>query len=477
MKRQWIKWLGIILAGSMLAGCAARPDGAELLTADSGRQDHTEAGGTEPQQPQGQAEASGGGTEPQGQAGVSGGGTEQRQLQGQAGASGSGAEPRQMLAEEGLCWDRENDGGYEALRLFSQRLMLENMEGENPLLSPVSAYLALGMVGMGAQGETMREFQNLMGDNMPAVSQKLMERYPREQEGMTLTIANSAWVDQQLRPSAQWIADMENIFLGAGYRGILSSQKTTDQINEWCNENTRGLVPKMLEEPLSADARLAVLDAIYFKGDWNIPFDASDTAMRPFTREDGVRLEADTMSMYEENQRYLHSDLGEGVLLPYQGGDFAYVAILPWEGTEVRELYRQLTPEALSEMLESENQELCNLRLPKYEVSFDRKLNESLQAMGLVRAFDEDLADFSGLGKTEQGNPLSISLVKQKAVFRVDEKGTEAAAVTLVAMVECAALMEPVPRDLFFDRPFVYMILDLETQVPLFVGILDDPTA
>ena len=469
MKKQWAMWLGIILAGSMLAGCAAGPGGAEPLTADSERQNRTETGG-----------ASGGGEEQPSQVGASGGGGEQPS---QAGASGSGAEPRQMLAEEEQRWDRENVGGYEALRRFSQQLMLENMEKENPLLSPVSAYLALGMVGMGAQGETAQEFQDLMGNQMPAVSQKLMERYPREQEGMTLTIANSAWVDQQLNPDGQWIADMEKIFLGEGdtpgegYRGILSSQKTTDQINEWCNENTRGLVPKMLEEPLDAEARLAVLDAIYFKGDWNFPFDASDTAMRPFTREDGTRLEVDTMSMYEEDQRCLHSDLGDGVLLPYQGGDFAYVAILPQEGTEVRELYRQLTPEALSELLASESQVLCNLRLPKYEVSFDQELNESLQAMGLVRAFDKDLADFSGLGTTEQGNPLYISLVKQKAVFRVDEKGTEAAAVTLVAMQECAALMEPVPRDLYFDRPFVYMILDLETQVPLFVGMMDDPTA
>ena len=476
MKKQWTMWLGIILAGSMLAGCASSPGGAEPLTADSERLNRTETGGASGggEERPSQAGVSGGGEEQPSQAGASGGGEEQPS---QAGASGSGAEPRQMLAEEEQRWDRENDGGYEALRRFSQQLMLENMEKENPLLSPVSAYLALGMVGMGAQGETAQEFQDLMGNQMPAVSQKLMERYPREQEGMTLTIANSAWVDQQLNPDGQWIADMEKIFLGEGYRGILSSQKTTDQINEWCNENTRGLVPKMLEEPLDAEARLAVLDAIYFKGDWNFPFDASDTAMRPFTREDGTRLEVDTMSMYEEDQRCLHSDLGEGVLLPYQGGDFAYVAILPQDGTEVRELYRQLTPEALSELLASESQVLCNLRLPKYEVSFDHELNESLQAMGLVRAFDKDLADFSGLGTTEQGNPLYISLVKQKAVFRVDEKGTEAAAVTLVAMQECAALMEPVPRDLFFDRPFVYMILDLETQVPLFVGMMDDPTA
>ncbi|MDE6675753.1 MAG: hypothetical protein K2K19_13265, partial [Acetatifactor sp.] len=162
-------------------------------------------------------------------------------------------------------------------------------------------------------------------------------------------------------------------------------------------------------------------------------------------------------------------------LLPYQSGDFAYLAILPNEGTEVRELYRQLTPVALAELLASENREPCDLRLPKYEVSFDRRLNDSLQAMGLVRAFDSNLSDLSGLGLTEQGDSLYISLVKQKALFRVDEKGTEAAAVTLVAVAGGAAMPLSEPRQLYFDRPFVYMILDLETQVPLFVGIMDAP--
>ena len=289
---------------------------------------------------------------------------------------------------------------------------------------------------------------------------------------MVLTIANSVWMDQQVTPDVQWIADMEGIFRGEGYRGVLSSQEIMDQINAWCSEKTRGLIPQMLEEPLNSDASLTVLDAIYFKGDWIVPFDALDTVQRPFTKEDGTELQVDTMSMCEQSQRYLHSELGEGVLLPYQGGEFAYVAILPGEGIQVRELYRQLTPQALAELLESEKRELCNLRLPKYEVSFDRELNESLQSMGLVRAFDGSMADFSGL---VQKDSMHISLVKQKAVFRVDEKGTEAAAVTMVVMDRLADLEAPESRDLYFDRPFVYMILDLETQVPLFVGIMDDP--
>ncbi|MDE5891377.1 MAG: serpin family protein [Acetatifactor sp.] len=439
MRKHWRSITGIILAGSMLAGCGSQPGSAEPLTGN-GR--IVESGTTQEQEP--------------------------------AGAAGEGMEPVLLLAEEGQGWNREDDSSCEALQAFSQQLMLENMDEENPLLSPVSAYLALGMVGMGAKGETLQEFQNILGSNMPAISQKMMEQYPQDQEGMILTIANSVWVDQQLTPNGKWIAEMEEIFKGEGYRGALSSQEVMEQINSWCNENTRGLIPRMLEEPLGKEACLALLDAVYFKGDWLVPFEETNTLQRPFTREDGTEKQVDTMSMWEKEQSYLHSSLGEGVLLPYQGGDFAYVAVLPNEGTEVRELYRQLTPEALEELLASENRELCNLRLPKYEVSFDQVLNDSLQAMGLVRAFDGELADFSSL--TEQGEPLCISLVQQKAVFKMDERGTEAAAVTMVVMNKCTAIVEPQPRKLYFDRPFVYMILDLETQVPLFVGIMDDPS-
>ncbi len=431
MKR-WKGLIGIILAGSVLAGCGSQPDGAEPLMRNSEIADN----GTV---------------------------REDMDIMG-------------MQLEEGKKWEREDDSSYEALQRFSQQLMLENMDGENPLLSPVSAYLAVGMVGMGAEGETLQEFQDVLGSNMPAVSRRVMERYPREQEGMTLTIANSAWVDQQLTPDGQWMTDMEGIFKGEGYRGVLSSREVMKQINSWCSENTRGLIPKMLDQPLGEDICLALLDAIYFKGDWETAFKAENTAKLPFTKEDGTELQVDNMRMWGMEQQYLHSDLGEGVLLPYQGGDFAYLAILPNEGTEVRELYRQLTPEALAELLASENRELCDLRLPKYEVSFDRMLNDSLQAMGLVRAFDSDLSDLSGLGLTEQGDSLYISLVRQKALFRVDEKGTEAAAVTLVAVAGGAAMSLSEPRQLYFDRPFVYMILDLETQVPLFVGIMDNPT-
>ncbi len=439
MKKHGKGWLGVLLAGSLLMGCGSQHGAGtveQLIPEDSTVLSTAETIGNT----------------------------------GDMDASSEG----QMMS--GQDWIREDSSSYGALQQFSYELMLENINEVNPVLSPVSAYLALGMAGMGAGGETRQEFMDVMGSNMPAVSEKLMSKYPQEQEGLALTIANSAWVDQQLTPKQQWLSDMQEIFKGECYRGVLSDEALMKQINSWCSENTRGLVAKMLDQPLEPETKLAILDAVYFKGDWMNPFEAMATAERPFTREDGTELQVETMSKSNANLEYIHSDLGEGVVLPYQGDDFAYVAILPSEDTDARELYRQLTPETLAELLESKNTELCNLRLPKYEISFDRKLNDSLMAMGLERAFDGKLADLSGLGDTEQGGSLYIGLVQQKAVFRVDEEGTEAAAVTMVVTNEACAIEVQEPRRLYFDRPFVYMILDLESQVPLFVGILDDPS-
>ena len=109
-------------------------------------------------------------------------------------------------------------------------------------------------------------------------------------------------------------------------------------------------------------------------------------------------------------------------------------------------------------------------------MEFDKKLNETLQNMGIKRAFDGNLAEFGGLGTTVDGYPLCISLVRQKAVVKLDEEGTEAAAVTMVVADECAAVESTEkPIEVYFDEPFLYMIMDMDTKTPLFMGIMDEP--
>ena len=112
-----------------------------------------------------------------------------------------------------------------------------------------------------------------------------------------------------------------------------------------------------------------------------------------------------------------------------------------------------------------------NIDLPKFEITFDQILNDSLIELGLESAFDADKADLTGLGKADHDGNIYISLVRQKADIRLDEEGTEAAAATEIAMVEATSL------NMVFDHPFLYMIMDMDTQIPLFIGIIDNPNA
>ena len=128
-------------------------------------------------------------------------------------------------------------------------------------------------------------------------------------------------------------------------------------------------------------------------------------------------------------------------------------------------------------MLKNKMTSLVNIKLPKFEISFEDSLNDSLMNMGLVDGFDPEKADFSLMGKNVSGNNLYISLVKQKAKIIVDEEGTEAAAATEVMMAEACALFPEEPIDVYFDEPFLYIIMDMDREIPLFMGILDNPAA
>ena len=138
-------------------------------------------------------------------------------------------------------------------------------------------------------------------------------------------------------------------------------------------------------------------------------------------------------------------------------------------------MYSQLSAEVITDVIANKQTQIVNLKLPKFEVTFDEKLNESLINMGLTECFDEDKANFDQLGKTINGDTLFINLVRQKAKIIVDEEGTEAAAATEVLMCDRGALIETELIELNFNEPFLYMLLDLETEIPLFIGILDNP--
>ena len=365
----------------------------------------------------------------------------------------------------------------ESVREFSYRLMTEglvHLEQENPVLSPISAYMALSMAATGARGETKEELESLLGAEHRHLSEQCMAIL-QSRAAVELELANSAWLDQRFQAKEEWLAGIQEAYRGEVYRADLSSRQTMKAINTWAKEHTRGLVKDFLPRPMTEDARLALLNALYLEADWWSSFEGYATHKQTWYREDGGEKQVQTMNKGLATFDYVADTDMDGVVLPFQGEELVFLAIRPQAGQTARELYSQLTPRQIASLLAGREERLMNLSLPKFTVSCDQELNELLQGLGVKRAFDPELADFSGLGTDEEGWPLYVSLVRQKAVIELNEEGVKAGAVTIVEMRAGAAMPAKEPVEMNLNHPFVYMILDLETQVPLFVGILDDP--
>lgn len=383
----------------------------------------------------------------------------------------------------------ETEDMYSSLRAFSYELFAQNIDDENPVLSPLSAYIALSMAAAGAEGDTLAEIDEVLGLYRESISLEFMKKLSSEDEILTLNVANSAWLDDMLTAEDSWLQVLDAYFQAEGYQVDLASPAAMLAMNQWIEEKTNGLIREFLSEPLSDQAVFALINAVYMHAKWVNAFEEHATFPCPFTLADQTTIQTDMMHQTAYFD-YFHDERMEGVILPYRNTSLAFVAVKPTAGQTVRQLYEEACLPAqsgedngcrLQELIKDQAESAyVHLSLPKFEVSFDRELSDALIDMGLSHAFDPALADFGGIGSIKDENStgmnrIFISLVRQKAVVKVDEEGTEAAAVTMV-VAETTEMIEPEPVLVTFDEPFLYLIVDMETQVPLFVGIIDDPS-
>lgn len=377
-----------------------------------------------------------------------------------------------------------SEDAYGVLRDFAYSLFGENMAEENPVLSPVSAYIALSMAGLGAENNTGEEFEAVLGayPDMTALCDDLMNTLSVSSESNKVTLACSAWIDDEMNVYDSWLADIDTIMHSEAFRVNLSDTETVTQMNDWIEDKTNGLIGQMVDEPFDKDARLVLFNTVYFKAKWASMFDAADTYEDKFYTEDGSALDTEMMHKHEAGMDYVANDFVEGLIFPYQNwddgdGNFELVALKPVdEEAKVRDIYSELTGEVIADLLSNKQTEMVNTKLPKFELEFAGDLNESLISMGLVDAFKEDAADFGGIGVTDTGDGIYIDLVSQKVKITVDEEGTEAAAATSILMARASSLMTEEPMEIYFDSPFIYIIMDMDKEIPLFIGILDNPT-
>ncbi len=348
-------------------------------------------------------------------------------------------------------------------------------EGENTLVSPLSVLLALGMTANGAEGDTLAAFESVLGggkgslEDLNLLCKNLSDRL-RDVSGSTkLHIANGIWYEESFQPEAAFLQANADFF-GAEARRAPFSQDTVKEIKGWVSDNTEGMIPGIIES-LNPQDVMVLVNTLYMKNTWQRQFDPNLTAEGEFTLADGGKVKADFMNGGAET--LLSYNGAEGVLLPYDDGKTAFLAVLPPEGNTAREYAASLDGAALQGLMNSVQTARVKLCLPKFNAAYDVTLNSALKDMGLGVAFDPETADFSRMGQSALGS-VYIGLVIHKTRIEVAEKGTEAAAATGVVMTATSAPVEP-PKTLRFDRPFLYGIVDLESGLPLFLGVLETP--
>ncbi|MBR4018291.1 MAG: serine protease, partial [Clostridia bacterium] len=249
----------------------------------------------------------------------------------------------------------------------------------------------------------------------------------------------------------------------------LSSKADMQAINNWVKEKTKGLIPTLHNDPYPESTMLVLLNALYMNAKWQRPFEGWRTHESAFTTADGEEIQTQFMSM-DGNLLYIDTEDAKGILLPYKDERLSFIALLPDE--DMSDYVSSLTGEKLLSAVQSSKEEFAHLRLPKFDFEYDRSFTDDLAALGLGAAFDPDLANFIPMGSGPNGE-LYLSEVYQKVKIIVDEEGTEAAAVTEAAATEEASMEEPIP--VYFDRPFLYAVVETETGLPLFLGAYDMP--
>ncbi len=371
--------------------------------------------------------------------------------------------------DEPVSLDTENEGLLDfAIQLFRGSFD----QSKNTMISPVSVLYALAMTANGAKGETLSQMESTLGMSVPEFNAYLkayMDALPVA-EKYKLNIANSIWLTDDGRFTVvddflQTNAD----YYGAGIFKVPFDSKTCKDINKWVEENTDSMIKDILNE-IPPDAVMYLVNAMAFDAEWQRIYAEHQIRDGIFNSQSGEKQEAEMM--YSEEHYYLEDGSATGFMKHYADSKYAFVAMLPNEDISIEDYVSSLCKESVASLFENVQNTAVNTVMPKFESEYSVEMSEILTAMGMKDAFDGDKADFTGLGTSSVGN-IFISRVLHKTYIAVDEKGTKAGAATVVETFTDSAYIDSIEKkEVVLDRPFVYMIVDCEANLPLFIGTL-----
>ncbi|MCR5305844.1 MAG: serine protease [Oscillospiraceae bacterium] len=408
--------------------------------------------------------------------------------------------------------------------LFRTVAAEEPDKDKNLLVSPLSVSLALGMTMNGAKGDTLAEMEKVLGDTLTAdelnqfyaawagILQEAKEIYYYSngleytgdeiedaitdmfkyaendrhgwagpngsnhlvtEQSQPITIADAIWVrdDPMMIQVPQSFLQKAADYYGAGAYKAPFDKTTVEDINAWVSEKTHEMIPEIIEK-LGSDDVMVLVNALTFECLWQDTYASYDVRSGKFNASNGeVR---DVKMMYGKEYAYLNDGKATGFIKNYKDERYSFAAVLPNEDVSLDDYIAALDGEGLTKLLSSRaNCDVASV-MPKFSFRYDASLKDTLKALGMPTAFGEGEtdADFTGLNEVPNADTY-ISDVLHKTFIDVSETGTKAAAVTAVIMTNESAVMDP-PKQIVLDRPFLFMILDNGTNLPLFIGAVKD---
>lgn len=364
---------------------------------------------------------------------------------------------------------------------ISMELFKESVsEGKNSMISPVSILMAMAMAENGAAAGSRTQIEKAFGCTTEELSDWLKNWMTslKTGENTRMNVANSFWFRdaEGLKVKENYLKTIKDGLDAQAYKAPLDAG-TRDEINNWCDENTYGMIKKIIQE-ISPEDMAIIINATAFEGAWLVPYEEYQIEEgESFYTEDGSEEKADML--YSEEGFYIEGKIGDnkvtGFKKSYKDG-YSFVALLPEEGTAVADCVKSLDGETFGSLLDNGRYEKVKTAIPEFtsEYTVDNLIN-TFEKMGIKDIFSPDMADLSDMATSaaaggDSAYNLYISKILHKTFIEVNRKGTRAAAVTEM-VAGCTSMPRPEKiHSVRLDRPFIYAIIDDVTETPIFIG-------
>ena len=352
---------------------------------------------------------------------------------------------------------------------FAFNLFRQVASQKSEIISPISITYALGMLNNGAAGETQAEINKVLGfgktgaDGINDFCRKMLTEAPNLDKLTKVMIANTIYMNKDYQLKSDFITKAKTFYDAEPETRDFADGKTRDVINKWGNDHTEGMIPEVLKkDEFDPTAVSYLLNAIYFKGAWAEKFDKANTKDEDFK---GYNAKKQVPMMHQEHEfNYTETDECQTLCLPYGNNAYRLTILLPKEGKTIYDVAKKLTVDTW-QRFQYMGSAIVDVKLPRFETKSDVDLKKIMSALGMPKAFDEKLADFSNFCNV----PTYIDLMKQVAKIKLNEEGTEAAAVTVIGM-DKAESSGPKRVNFHATRPFLYVISEQSTGAIFFIG-------